>query len=106
MLVDFVVYSHYSPADKKSRTKATSEWRLLGFVVAKDRPVEMVSLGATHPINEAIKTWRETCGMSAEGAKAARLLRERLWTPLEEKLHGAKIVLISPDGAGLIPNGA
>ena len=107
VLVDFVEYWHKTPADKKSGTKATFERRLLGFVVAPDRPVEMVPLGAMQPINEAIETWRVTFGMSAEGAGAARLLRERLWAPLEEKLHGAKIVLISPDGAlSRLPFGA
>ena len=107
VLVDFVEYLHSTPADKKSKTKATVERRLLGFVVAPDRPAEMVPLGATQPINEAIETWRVTFGMSGEGAKAARLLRERLWAPIEEKLHGAKIVLISPDGAlSRLPFGA
>ena len=69
--------------------------------------MELVPLGATQPINQAIETWRVTFGMSAEGARAARLLRERLWAPLEGKLHGAKIVLISPDGAlSRLPFGA
>jgi CHAT domain-containing protein/Tfp pilus assembly protein PilF len=80
---------------------------LVGFVVAPGRPVEMVVLGPTRPIDEAIRTWRVTFGMSAEGAGAARLLRERLWAPIEEKLRGAKIVLISPDGAlSRLPFGA
>ena len=87
--------------------QATAERRLLAFVVAPDRPVDMVPLGAARPIDEAIDTWRVTFGMSAEGAKAARLLREQLWAPLEERLHGAKIVLISPDGAlSRLPFGA
>ncbi|MGA2621679.1 MAG: tetratricopeptide repeat protein [Thermoguttaceae bacterium] len=107
VLVDFVEYWHNRLADKKSKTKATSEWRLLGFVVAPGRPVEMIDLGPTRPIDEAIRTWRVTFGMSAEGAGAARLLRERLWAPIEEKLHGAKIVLVSPDGAlSRLPFGA
>ena len=55
VLVDFVEYWHPTPADKKSGSKATSERRLLGFVVAPDRPVEMVPLGAMQPINEAIR---------------------------------------------------
>ncbi len=68
VLVDFVEYGHKRPADKKARTKATSERRLLGFVVAPDRPMEMVSLGAMQPIDDAIRAWRVTFGMSAEGA--------------------------------------
>ena len=107
VLVDFVEYWHRPPADKKSGGKATFERRLLGFVVAPDRPVEMVPLGAMPPINEAIETWRVTFGMSAQGSGAARLLRERLWTPLERNSGGPKIVLISPDGAlSRLPFGA
>ena len=107
VLVDFVEYSYQRPPDKKSGSKAMSERRLAAFVVAPDRPVEMVSLRAMQPIDEAIETWRVTFGMSADGAGAARRLRERLWAPLEEKLRGAKIVLISPDGAlSRLPFGA
>jgi CHAT domain-containing protein len=107
VLVDFVEYEHKLPADKKSADKARSERRLLGFVVVAGRPVEMLPLGPMQPINEAIETWRVTFGMSAEGVRAARLLGERLWVPIEEKLHGAKIVLISPDGGlSRLPFGA
>ena len=107
MLIDFVEYAHRRPADKNSLSKAKLERRLVGFVVAPDGPVEMVPLGPMQPINEAIETWRATFGMSREGARAARLLRERLWSPLQAKLHGAKIVLISPDGAlSRLPFGA
>ncbi len=102
VLVDFVECS-ISP----SRPNDASKRVLLGFVVTPDRPVETVLLGAMQPINEAIRAWRRTFGMSAEGAAAASLLRLRLWTPIEKKLHGAKIVLISPDGAlGQLPFGA
>jgi CHAT domain-containing protein len=107
VLVDFVEYSYKRPADKKAGSKPTSERRLVAFVVTPDRPVEMVSLRTMQPIDEAIETWRVTFGMSADGAGAARRLRERLWAPLEEKLHETKIVLISPDGAlSRLPFGA
>jgi len=98
VLVDFIDYSYRRRDDKRSFSAAV-EHRLLAFVVHPDRPVEMVPLGEMRPINEAIETWLVTFGMSAEGAGAARRLRELLWAPLEKKLHGAKIVLISPDGA-------
>ena len=107
VLVDFVEYEHDQSADEKSKANASSERRILGFVVAPDRPVEMVPLGTMQPIREALETWHVTFGMSPEGAAAARLLGKRLWAPLEEKLHGAKIVVISTAGAlNRLPFGA
>ena len=107
VLVNFFEYQHYTPGDKKKGTKPSLERRFLAFLVAHDRPVEMVSLGAAGPIGEAIDSWRVTFGMSPQGAAAARLLRQRLWEPIEAKLQGAKIVLVSPDGAlGKLPLGA
>ena len=106
-LVDFLEYSHDTPADKKAGTKRSWEKRLLAFVVTHGRPVEMVPLGAVQPIAAAIDTWLATFGMSPRGAAAGRLLRGRIWEPLEGKLHGAKVVLVSPDGVlGRLPLGA
>jgi len=107
VLIDFIEYWHHTHADKKAGTKEAWERGLLGFVLAPGRPVEMVPLGPIQPINVAIETWRATFGMSPDGAKAARFLRERLWVPFEGKLHGAQIVFLSPDGAlSRLPFGA
>ena len=63
--------------------------------------------GASGALAEAIDTWRTTFGMSPQGSAAGKLLRERIWEPIEAKLQGAKIVLISPDGVlGRLPLGA
>ena len=98
VLIDFVEYTHFTPADKKAGTKKAGERRLLSFILATGRSAELVPLGVVQPINEAIEAWRVSCGTSADGTKAARLLRERLWEPIEGKLHGAKVVFLSPDG--------
>ena len=107
VLVDFLEYWHYTPPDKKTGAKASSVRSLAVFVVVADRPVEMVPLGAVAPVSEAIDTWRKTFGMSPQGMAAGRLLRQRIWEPIEGKLGGAKIVLASPDGVlGRLPLGA
>jgi CHAT domain-containing protein len=93
------------PNQKKFDTRWNRE--LAAFVVAAGHQVEMVPLGAAKPIDEAIDTWRVTFGMSPQGAAAARLLRQRIWEPIEAKLQGAKIVLVSPDGTlAKLPLGA
>ena len=69
--------------------------------------MEVISLGTVAPLQEAIDTWRTTFGMSGPGSAAGKLLRQGIWAPIEAKLQGAKIVLISPDGVlGRLPLGA
>jgi len=105
VLVDFLEYWHHVPPDKEAEGKASWERRLLAFVVREDRPVKMINLVTVTPLQEAIDTWRTTFGVSRQGSSAGKLLRERIWVPIEAKL-GAKIVLISPDGVlGRLPLG-
>jgi CHAT domain-containing protein len=78
--------------------------RLIAFVLHPRRPVTLHDLGEARPLLEAIDTWRLDFGMTARSAAAGELLRERIWTPLEPELAGARIVLISPDGGlGRLP---
>jgi CHAT domain-containing protein/tetratricopeptide (TPR) repeat protein len=97
-LVDFLEYDHVLPPDPKAGRKQTWERRLLAFVVAPGQAVKMVPLGPAQPVREAIKIWRRTFGMSPDGAAAGRLLRQRLWEPLQGKLQYARTLLVSPDG--------
>ena len=114
VLVDFLEYAHQTPGKQQTgagypRTRgwADGQRRLLAFVIGHGHAPEMASLGAIGPISDAIDTWRTTFGMSSQGAAARKLLREKLWQPIEAKLKGAKIVLLSPDGAlGRLPFGA
>ena len=72
VLIDFIEYSHHTPADKKAGTKESRERRLLGFVLGPGCPVEMVPLGPIQPINEAIETWRVTFGILPQGVAAGK----------------------------------
>jgi CHAT domain-containing protein len=107
VLVDILQYRHGAPADKKAAAKKTSEQRLIAFVVRHDGPVARINLGPEQPVSAAIDAWRVTFGMSPPAAAAGKLLRQTLWEPIEAKLAGAKIVLVSPDGAlSRLPLGA
>jgi CHAT domain-containing protein len=58
----------------------------------------------TDSITSAIDSWRETYGMSPASIDAGEQLRERLWSPLADRLADVRTVLISPDGAlGRLP---
>ncbi|HEY5314368.1 MAG TPA: CHAT domain-containing tetratricopeptide repeat protein [Pirellulales bacterium] len=100
-LVDFVEYWEGLEPEKKGG-KPTRK-RLLGaFIVRHEGPIQLVSLGQSRPVGEAIDRWRgETDGDfgRSPGAQAAgKLLREQVWQPVERLLAGAKLVLVSPDG--------
>ncbi len=111
VLLDFLEYSDVKPA--KSAGLARKPQRLLAaFIVAPDRPIEVVSLGPVEPIAEAIGASRslvsgngnsitEDAATSATVDKQLRL-RELVWSPLEPFLGKTRTVLISPDGVTAI----
>ena len=99
VLVDILQYEHSSPADKKAATKRSFEERFVAFVVCHDGPVTRIDLGPAEALSAAIDAWRETFGASPPAAAAGKLLRERIWAPIETRIRDARIVLVSPDGA-------
>lgn len=107
VLIDFWEYQQLIPPPVGQHVEATFERQLAAFVVRPDRPsVTLVSLGAVKPLSEAIDTWREffgkppaeAIGTLAAAQAAGRLLRQKIWEPLEPHLGGAGVVLVSPDG--------
>ncbi len=99
VLVDFLQYNRFMPADKKTGTKKSWEQRLVAFVVRHGAPIVRVNLGAARSVGEAIEAWRESFGVSPQSAAAGRWLRTNIWEPIEAHLQDAKILLVSPDGA-------
>jgi CHAT domain-containing protein/Tfp pilus assembly protein PilF len=107
VMVDILQYNHLTPPDRKAGTKGSWQQRLSAFVVRRDGPLVRINLGPAQSVSESIDTWRMTFGMSPQGATAGRWLRQKLWEPVEAQLGGAKIVLVSPDGAvSRLPLGA
>ena len=106
-LVDYIEYSHTEPPPTDQPGKLRFERRLVAFVVRREGPVQRFELGPVEPLAMAIDAWRRGRGVTGEARKAGQTLRDKLWTPLEPSLAGAKLVLISPDGnLGKLPLGA
>ena len=57
-------------------------------------------LGASRPINEAVRAWRQAlvAGKPEPMQAAALELSRRVWEPLKPHLEGAATVLVAPDG--------
>jgi CHAT domain-containing protein len=99
VLVDFLEYGFFEPRTKHQEN-ATSQSRLMAFIVRPDQPVEEVELGRVEPIAADISDWRRTFGAGrvAERADPGADLRRLVWDKLQPHLQGAKTILISPDG--------
>ena len=92
VLVDLLEYWHYLPAKTKGE-KSSLEQRLTAFVIGPQQPIMQVELGPVAPIAAAVDRWRKDYAV-ADAAELRRLI----WQPLEERISGAKTVLVSPDG--------
>lgn len=102
-LLDFWEFYHYAPPNVKEQIKPRWERRLAVFIVTKDRPLQLLDLGPSETLTEALAGWRgkeerPDFGTSPAAQKAAHVLREKLWLPIERHLKGIKLVLVSPDG--------
>jgi CHAT domain-containing protein/tetratricopeptide (TPR) repeat protein len=100
VLVDFLEYTHGSPP-AQGKGKWQVERRLAAFVVRRDS-IEQLDLGPAQPFAETIDRWRRTTKWDRpirDEIDPGGELRKRLWLPLEPRLRGARVVLVSPDGA-------
>jgi tetratricopeptide (TPR) repeat protein len=97
-LVDILEYGHLDPPEWITQA------RYLAFVVRRDG-IEPVELGDAAPIDEAIQLWRRNDAFPRD---QGRKLRDMVWEKIQPHLHGARVVLISPDGGALagLPWGA
>ena len=98
VLVDFLQNDHVALTATRAGTEKTRQQRLIAFVVRHEGPVLRINLGPARPLNDAIDTWRESFGISPASAAAGKLLREKLWDPIDAHIQDARIVLVSPDG--------
>jgi CHAT domain-containing protein len=97
-LVDLLEHWHWTPEPKRPG-KWLFERRLVAFMLARDKEVARVDLGAVQPIAEAVVAWRKPMlTLSAVDDKTAQQLRTLLWDKLRPKLEGIDTLLVAPDG--------
>jgi len=100
VLVDLLVYSHASPPEGG---KGPLRWerRLAAFVLRRGQALVLVPLGASGPIDQPVRAWRQAlvAGTAKPRQAAALELNRRVWEPLKPHLEGATTVLVAPDGA-------
>jgi CHAT domain-containing protein len=96
-LVDFVLYTHFTPPPK-GNGRLVGEERLLAFVIKPHREPVLIKLGPLKVIDKVVQDWRKAMvqykPLNRKGKQLARLL----WRRLRPHLGNAKTVLISPDG--------
>ena len=100
VLVDLLDYVHYSPPEG-GKGPFRRERRLVAFVLRRGQAPVLVPLGASRPIDEAVRAWRQAlvAGTPEPMQAAALELSRRVWEPLKPHLEGATTVLVAPDGA-------
>ena len=91
ILVDLLEYNHRTPSNKTAAPKTSWERRLIAFVVSHDRPVAQINLGPMQSLSEAIDTWRQTFGMSPQGAAAGRLLAKESGSQSRANSRGLRL---------------
>jgi CHAT domain-containing protein/Tfp pilus assembly protein PilF len=99
VLVDLLDYNHVSPPEG-GKGKFGFERRLVAFVLRRGQAPVLMPLGASRPINEAARAWRQAlvAGTPARMQTAAVELSRRVWEPLKPHLEGATSILVAPDG--------
>lgn len=98
-LIDFFEYNRLAAGEKPGEFEITRN--LLAFIMRKGQPLVGYDFGPVAPISAAIDRWRKCYGVwtGAAAEDPARQLHEIMWQPIAAHCRGAKIVLISPDGA-------
>jgi CHAT domain-containing protein len=73
----------------------------VAFVLRRGQAPVFVPLGASRPIDESVRTWRQALvsGTPAPMHAVALELRRRVWDPLKPHLEGATTVMVTPDGS-------
>jgi CHAT domain-containing protein len=96
VLVDYLFYWHHGVAHRDGKTNGVRH--LVAFVSRRGKPTARIDLGPAEKVVGAVRKWRRLLLRGAGGPSGAEV-KKLLWSPLEKHLAGAKVVLVSPDGA-------
>ncbi len=99
VLVDLFYYEHFNRSEG-GKGPFQPDIRLVAFVLRRGQAPVLVPLGASRPVDEAVRAWRQAlvAGKSGPMQAAALELSRRVWEPLKPHLEGAATVLVLPDG--------
>ncbi len=75
-----------------------AERHLVAFVHRRGKPAERVDLGPASPVESAIDEWLGQLRRGSAGLAAGMKVKRLVWSPVEARVKGAAVVLISPDG--------
>lgn len=100
--VDLRLYNHIEYFDdERGRRRKQQTARYAAFVLQRDEPIQLVSLGDAAPIDASVREWRKTLmpDAPASDASPAKDLRTAVWLPLEKNLRAdTQTIFVSPDG--------
>jgi outer membrane protein insertion porin family len=65
----------------------------------RGKPATRIDLGKAAPVEKAVRQWRALLADAMPDRQAGLALKRLVWLPLENHLEGAKVILLSPDGA-------
>jgi CHAT domain-containing protein len=97
VLVDYLFYWRFGVKDKGGKPR----WQrhLVAFVSRRGKPTARIDLGPAEKTIEAVREWRPLLGRGLPDRRFGAEVKKLIWSPLEKHLTGAKVVLVSPDGA-------
>lgn len=106
VLVDFFQYNHMTPNRDRAEDMFDVESRMLAFVIRKDRPVKMISLGTVSEVEDIVSRWRHEISRQIGGARvlksplnaADQKFFELIWKPISKLTGDPKHIIICPDG--------
>jgi CHAT domain-containing protein len=104
VLIDYLLILRQGLTGKDGRPVWPFPRHALAFVARRGRPAARVELGPAAEIEQACAAWRKALLRGEAAGEAGARVKKLVWAPLEKHAAGAKVVLISPDGAlGWVP---
>jgi CHAT domain-containing protein/tetratricopeptide (TPR) repeat protein len=96
-LVDYLIYVRSGFKSKDGRPR--SERHLVAFVTRRGKPTARIDLGRSDKAEGLIRDWVASLARGKTATALGAEVKKLIWSPLEKHLEGARVLLISPDGA-------
>jgi CHAT domain-containing protein len=96
-LVDYFVYVRKHGRYKDGNV--ICQRHLVAFVSRKGKPTARVDLGDARKVEAVVREWRPALARGLYAMPPGAAMKQLVWSPLEKHLEGARVVLVSPDGA-------